>query len=101
VLEVGCGTGVVTAKIAGMPGVGEAVGVDPVPYFVDRGRVDLGADTLVGAGTLSAATGEALKSEARQRVAAGTFFGHIAYASLLATRPRALTDGPAARRGPG
>jgi hypothetical protein len=49
--------------------------------------VDLGADVLVGQGTLLPPTGEALKAEARQRVATGTFFGHIAYASLLATRP--------------
>jgi SAM-dependent methyltransferase len=214
VLEVGCGTGVVTVKIAALPGVVEAVGVDPLPHFVERARrraprlrfevadgralpfddatfdgvvfsttlchipgpeealaqarrvlrpggwllvfdgdyatttvalrdgdplqicvtrgvrrlvhdpwlvrrlvglvreagfapgellshghlelttpaymlslVDLGADTLVDTGTLSAPTGEALKAEARRRVADGTFFGHIAYASLLATRP--------------
>jgi SAM-dependent methyltransferase len=212
VLEVGCGTGAVTATIAALPGVGEAVGVDPLPFFVERARrrapdlrfevgdgralpfdddsfdgvvfsttlchipgperalaearrvlrpgghllvydgdyatttvavsdrdplqacvatavrtlvhdpwlvrrltglvrdagfapdelrshghleltrpaymlslIDLGADMLVSAGTLAPATGEALKSEARSRVEAGRFFGHIAYASLPAT----------------
>jgi SAM-dependent methyltransferase len=34
VLEVGCGTGPVTRLLAGWPGVGEAVGVDPSPVFV-------------------------------------------------------------------
>jgi SAM-dependent methyltransferase len=38
VLEVGCGTGIITAKIAELPGVSEAVGVDPSPGFVDRAR---------------------------------------------------------------
>jgi SAM-dependent methyltransferase len=40
--------------------------------------VERGADALVAAGELSAATAEELKDEARARVAAGTFFGHIA-----------------------
>ncbi|UOY01374.1 methyltransferase domain-containing protein [Blastococcus sp. PRF04-17] len=213
VLEIGCGTGVITALIAGLPGVGEVVGVDPVPYFVERARarlpdvrfevadgrglpfgdesfdgvvfsttlchipgperalaeahrvlrtgghllvydgdyatttvatsdvdplqtcaatavrtlvhdpwlvrrlpallreagfspeelrshghleltaptymlslIDLGADTLVARGTLAPASGEAFKAEARGRVAAGRFFGHIAYASVRAER---------------
>jgi ubiquinone/menaquinone biosynthesis C-methylase UbiE len=38
VLEVGCGTGIITAKIAELPGVDEAVGVDPSPYFVAVAR---------------------------------------------------------------
>jgi ubiquinone/menaquinone biosynthesis C-methylase UbiE len=38
VLEVGCGTGIITEKIARRPGVSEAVGVDPCPGFVERAR---------------------------------------------------------------
>jgi len=49
--------------------------------------VDFGADTLATRGTISSATAEALKAEARRRAADGTYFGHIAYASLLAHRP--------------
>ena len=49
--------------------------------------VDRGADTLVAAGRLGSDAAEALKSEARRRVAAGEFFGHIAYASLIGRRP--------------
>jgi ubiquinone/menaquinone biosynthesis C-methylase UbiE len=49
--------------------------------------VDRGADTLVAAGRLGEGAAEALKAEARRRVAAGEFFGHIAYASLIARRP--------------
>jgi ubiquinone/menaquinone biosynthesis C-methylase UbiE len=213
VLEVGCGTGIITTKIAHLPGVAEAVGVDPSPGFVDRARrressclfevadgralpfedatfdgvvlattlchvpeperalaearrvlrpggyllvydgdyatatvavgehdplqrcvdaaigalvhdpwlirritrlldqagfppgelhghgyleiesprylpsvVDVGADTLAARGVLTPATAEALKAEARHRAAAGHFFGHIAYASVLTTR---------------
>lgn len=36
VLDVGCGTGIITRKIALLPAVGEAVGVDPCPGFVER-----------------------------------------------------------------
>jgi cyclopropane fatty-acyl-phospholipid synthase-like methyltransferase len=64
VLEVGCGTGAVALTL-----------------------VDRGADTLVAAGRLGAPAAEALKAEARRRVGAGEFFGHIAYASLIARRP--------------
>jgi hypothetical protein len=49
--------------------------------------VDRGADTLVGAGRLGEPAADALKADARRRVAAGEFFGHIAYASLIGRRP--------------
>jgi len=49
--------------------------------------VDRGADTLVSAGRLGSDAAEALKGEARRRVVAGEFFGHIAYASLIGRRP--------------
>ena len=35
VLEVGCGTGAVARTLAARPGVGEVVGLDPSPVFVD------------------------------------------------------------------
>jgi SAM-dependent methyltransferase len=46
--------------------------------------VDRGADALVSAGRLGAGAAEALKQEARSRSDEGRFFGHIAYASLIA-----------------
>jgi ubiquinone/menaquinone biosynthesis C-methylase UbiE len=49
--------------------------------------VDRGADILRGLGQIHADTAAALKSEARRRLGAGTFFGHIAYASLVARKP--------------
>ena len=49
--------------------------------------VDRGADALVAGGRIDLETAEALKAEARRRSAAGEFYGHIAYASLLARRP--------------
>jgi SAM-dependent methyltransferase len=49
--------------------------------------VDLGADTLASSGRIASATAHALKQEARRRVDAGLFFGHVAYASLVAQRP--------------
>lgn len=48
--------------------------------------IDRGADTLAADGRLGAEAAEALKAEARRRAAAGTYFGHIAYASLIARR---------------
>jgi SAM-dependent methyltransferase len=47
--------------------------------------VAVGADTLAAQGVISAATAHSLKAEARHRADTGRFFGHIAYASVLAT----------------
>jgi hypothetical protein len=58
--------------------------------------VDRGVDVLRARGELGEAAAAALKEEARRRVEAGTFFGHIAYASLVATRPGGLEDRPTA-----
>jgi ubiquinone/menaquinone biosynthesis C-methylase UbiE len=38
VVEVGCGPGPVARALATRPGVGEVVGVDPSPIFLDKGR---------------------------------------------------------------
>ena len=49
--------------------------------------IDRGADMLAAAGTIGGELAAALKREARRRGDAGTFFGHIAYVSLIARRP--------------
>jgi ubiquinone/menaquinone biosynthesis C-methylase UbiE len=49
--------------------------------------IDRGADALTAAGRIGPGLGEALKSEARRRSAAHSFFGYIAYASLTAGKP--------------
>jgi ubiquinone/menaquinone biosynthesis C-methylase UbiE len=54
-------------------------------YFI--ALVDRGADALAATGTVGADHAAALKAEGRARVAAGTFFGHIAYVSVVARRP--------------
>ncbi len=51
------------------------------------GWVDGGADALVASGRIGAELAAALKAEARRRVASGEYFGHIAYASLVAHNP--------------
>ena len=51
--------------------------------------VDRGAGLLAAAGTIGEESAQALRAEARRRVAAGTFFGHIAYASYVASRASA------------
>ncbi|HEX6015765.1 MAG TPA: hypothetical protein VFY87_28965 [Geminicoccaceae bacterium] len=48
---------------------------------------DRGADTLVANGRIGRDLADALKAEARRRVEDGSFFGHIAYASLVAGKP--------------
>jgi SAM-dependent methyltransferase len=58
----------------------------PRPGFMLSSWVDLGADALVAAGRIGAATASALKAEARRRAAGGEYFGHIAYISLVARR---------------
>lgn len=48
---------------------------------------DRGADVLAASGRIGAELSEALKNEARRRLAAGCFFGSIAYGSLVAKKP--------------
>lgn len=48
--------------------------------------IDRGADVLVQSGRISAETAEALKAEARRRSKAREWFGHIAFASVLARK---------------
>jgi ubiquinone/menaquinone biosynthesis C-methylase UbiE len=73
---------------AGFEGIGveghaytSAAGTD---YFL--ALVDRGADALAASGTVRPELAAALKAEGRARIDAGTFFGHIAYVSALATR---------------
>jgi ubiquinone/menaquinone biosynthesis C-methylase UbiE len=49
--------------------------------------VDRGADALASAGQIGQALADALKAEARQRAANGSFFGYITYISLIARKP--------------
>ena len=49
--------------------------------------VERGADILRASGDLGEDAAAALKAEARRRVQVGTFFGHIAYVSILARKP--------------
>lgn len=48
--------------------------------------IDRGADILHASGVIGNEMAAASKAEARRRVNAGTFFGHIAYASLIARK---------------
>ena len=54
------------------------------PYLVTI--LERGADVLAERGNLTAEAAAALKAEAKARVEAGTFFGHIAYVSAIARR---------------
>jgi len=49
--------------------------------------VDRGADILCSQGHIGTDTAVALKEEARRRLRAGRFFGHIAYVGLIARKP--------------
>jgi hypothetical protein len=59
-------------------GFAEIAGGDYMLSVVDRG-----ADLLQARGEISDETASGLKAEARRRVELGTFFGHIAYASIV------------------
>lgn len=48
--------------------------------------VDRGADMLCGLGQIGEEAAAALKAEARRRLAAGKFFGHIAYVGVVARK---------------
>jgi SAM-dependent methyltransferase len=49
--------------------------------------IDRGADFLCAGGLVGDEAAAALKAEARRRIAAGRFFGHVAYGSLVARKP--------------
>jgi ubiquinone/menaquinone biosynthesis C-methylase UbiE len=49
--------------------------------------IERGADMLLAAGTIGGELADALKREAGRRAGAGTFFGHIAYVSVIARKP--------------
>lgn len=61
------------------------VAEDEATYFLTV--IDRGADRMVEEGLLFVETAEALKSEARNRVSANTFFGFMSYVSQIAVRP--------------
>jgi SAM-dependent methyltransferase len=63
------------------------------PGFMLGSWVDMGADALVASGRANAQTAAALKAEARERIAAGEYFGHIAYLSLVARKPAGARAG--------
>ena len=65
----------------GSYGYNGAIGVDYMLTIVDRG-----ADALLKAGKIGSVLAAALKGEALRRVEAGTFFGFLAYACLIAIR---------------
>ena len=100
VLDVGCGTGVLTRRLADDPRVESVLGVDLAEPLLHRARSHSGgrekirfeqgdAHSLPESGVIGSGLCSALKEEARRRVAAGTCFGHIAYMSLIARRPAA------------
>jgi SAM-dependent methyltransferase len=50
---------------------------------------DRGAESLAAAVTIGTDLADARKTEARRRVAANTFFGHVAHVSITARKPLA------------
>jgi ubiquinone/menaquinone biosynthesis C-methylase UbiE len=80
-----------------LPALVRTLGFEPVAArshgFVETERagymltiVERGADMLCASRRIGEAAAAALKAEARRRIDAGAFFGHIAYASLLARK---------------
>ena len=55
------------------------------PYFLTI--VDRGADTLVDEGVIGAALADGIRDEARRRVSEQSFFGSIAFVSIIARKP--------------
>ena len=62
---------------------GYAEVIDPA-YML--GHAERGAEVLAAQGVIGVVLADALKAEARRRAADGSFFGHIAYASLVARK---------------
>ncbi len=55
------------------------------PYFLTI--IDRGADTLVDEGVIGASLAAGIRDEARRRVEARSFFGSIAFVSIVARKP--------------
>ena len=77
-----------------LPVLIQSCGFDVKPMrshgYVEAGKgsylltwIDRGADVLLQAGSISAEKAEAFKAEARRRIANNSWFGHIAFASIL------------------
>jgi SAM-dependent methyltransferase len=60
----------------------------PKPGFMLASWVDLGADALAASASIGTDMAAALKAEARRRIATGEYFGHIAYMSVVARKPK-------------
>ncbi|MCK4509287.1 MAG: methyltransferase domain-containing protein [Desulfuromonadales bacterium] len=82
-----------------LPVLLQSCGFDVKPMrshgYVEAGKssylltwIDRGADALHQAGRIGADKAEALKAEARRRSDNNNWFGHIAFASILATKPK-------------
>ena len=67
------------AQVRGHAYTSAGAGTDYLLALVDRG-----AGALATRGTVGAPLADALKAEARARMASGAFFGHVDYVSLLA-----------------
>jgi hypothetical protein len=50
--------------------------------------IERGADMLTSSGCIGSDVAGAIKAEARRRVEAGDFFGHIVYVSLIGRKRR-------------
>ncbi|MCH7736785.1 MAG: methyltransferase domain-containing protein [Chloroflexi bacterium] len=81
-----------------LPAIAEAAGFMPSSYrshsYTETSDpdytltiVDRGADVLASSGQIGQDLAEALKAEARRRVADRSYFGHITYTSLIAGKP--------------
>ena len=55
--------------------------------------IDRGADVLVQNGCIDARTADALKGEAKRRSEDLSWFGHIAFASVVARKPGHTIEG--------
>jgi ubiquinone/menaquinone biosynthesis C-methylase UbiE len=78
-LVAGCGFQVLSFRSFGFAEIGSE------GYMLTI--VDRGADILSSQSLIAKETAAALKEEARRRLQAGRFFGHIAYAGLIARKP--------------
>jgi len=93
ILEVGCGTGAVSRRLAGRPGVGEVVGVDPLTPLLDRAReLAEGIDNI----SFRSGRGEQLPVEdsSFDAVVIHTVLSHVRDpGAVLGEARRALVDG--------
>lgn len=81
IVDIGCGTGGVTRRIADRFGQASVLGIERSNALTDKARA------LVGEGVIGQPLADALEAEYLRRAEAGTIYGFLPLVTMNATKP--------------